>query len=110
MKTKKKSNVRVQSETEMKTKMKSKRNKTKLKEVFTEKSKNTDLDTGEVSSMSTRQVDKYKQRGDKNPKKKTTLKEVFAVRDKDGKLLVKQKRKNNRVRLRTTRKGRKAGY
>ena len=88
-----------------------KRGKTKTKTKFKEKSKHTDLDTGEVSTMDTRQTDKYNKRG----RHRGRHREVFEVRDKDGKLLVKQvdrgrSGKKQRTRLRVTRRGRKAGY
>ncbi len=105
-------NTRVESETVNKTSQKTnKRGKTKLRSEFTEKSKNTDLDTGEVTTTNTRQVDKGKQRRpNAKARKKQKFKQVFKVYDKEGKLLVKQKDKNRRSRVRVTRRGRKAGY
>ena len=105
-------NTRVESETVNSGSQKTnKKGKTKTKSKFTEKSKHTDLDTGEVSTMSTRQTDRYNKRG----KHRGRHRQVFEVRDEDGKLLVKQvdrgrSGKKQRTRLRVTRRGRKAGY
>ena len=92
-----------------------KKGKTKTKNKFKEESKHTDLDTGEVSTMSTRQTDKYKSRPGRRGRHRGRHRQVFEVRDKDGKLLVKQvdrgrSGKKQRTRLRVTRRGRKAGY
>lgn len=102
MKAKKKYNTQVESTTDMSKSQSSKGLKTKFKENL----RTTDLDNGEVATMKTRQTDKVNRGG----KKKTKFRSDFTVRDKEGKLLVKQKDRNKRTKLRVTRRGKKAGY
>lgn len=95
-------NVNVQSETTNKTSQKSKNGKSKVKTKFTEESTIKDLDTGETSTMKTKQSSKQ---GSVNK-----YKTVFTLRDADNKLLFKQVDRKRGSRLRVTRRGRQAGY
>ena len=103
-------NVLVESETSTDTQSKKRKKGEKVRTVFKEDTTVTDTDTGESTTSKTKQVDKANPR-----RKKSKTREVFKIRDADGKLLVKQVDRTNifgkpKSRVRVTRRGREAGY
>jgi len=105
-----KEGFKVNSVTSTDTKSKKAKKGEKTKTVFKDDTTITDTDTGESTTSKTKQVDKTNSR-----RKKSKTREVFKIRDADGKLLVKQVDRTNifgkpKSRVRVTRRGREAGY